>query len=152
MPSLPQSLTARPASLQAPSLLIWKTKWSPHHSRGIIISDLMHHLDTQKFMGTDGIHPKVPKELLEVLTRWHVIIYQQSWLTREIPVDWKVINVVVIHKKGLMKDPGSDRPVSLHAQKGHGENHLKCHHVACTTRGSSSASMGLWKVGPVWLT
>lgn len=37
--------------------------------QGENISDLIHHLDTLKFMGTEGIHPKVLRELLEVLSR-----------------------------------------------------------------------------------
>ncbi|RMC14258.1 hypothetical protein DUI87_09349 [Hirundo rustica rustica] len=39
------------------------------------------------------------------------IIYQQSWLTGEVPDDWKLANVTPIHKKGRKEDP--DRPVSL---------------------------------------
>lgn len=115
MPSLPHSLTVRPAPPQVPSLLIWKT--GALIIQGQNISDRIHHLDTWKFMGTDGIHPKVLKELLEVLTRWIVIIYWQFWLTREIPVNGKVANIMLIYKKGLKDDLGNYRPVSLSAQK-----------------------------------
>ncbi|GAB0209132.1 hypothetical protein GRJ2_003378900 [Grus japonensis] len=37
----------------------------------------------------------------------------QSWLTREIPVDWKLANVMPIHRKGRKEDLGNYRPVSL---------------------------------------
>ncbi|GAB0181703.1 mitochondrial enolase superfamily member 1 [Grus japonensis] len=74
---------------------------------------LLHHLDTHKSVGPDGINPKVLRELAEVLTEPLYIIYQQSWLTGEIPVDWKLANVMPIHKKGQKEDPENYRPVSL---------------------------------------
>ncbi|GAB0204783.1 mitochondrial enolase superfamily member 1 [Grus japonensis] len=61
----------------------------------------------------DGIHPRVLRELVEVLTKPLSIIYQQSWLTREVPVDWRLANVTPIHKKEQKEDPGNYRPVSL---------------------------------------
>ncbi|KAK4814215.1 hypothetical protein QYF61_012554 [Mycteria americana] len=64
-------------------------------------------------MGPDEIHPRVLKELADVLTKPLSIIYQQSWLTGEIPVDWRLANVTPIFKKGLKEDPGNYRPVSL---------------------------------------
>ncbi|GAB0179635.1 mitochondrial enolase superfamily member 1 [Grus japonensis] len=78
-----------------------------------MISDLLHHLDTHKSMGLDGIHPRVPRELVEVLTKPLAFIYQQSWLTGKVPVDWRLANVMPIHKKGWKEDPGNYRPVSL---------------------------------------
>ncbi|GAB0184011.1 mitochondrial enolase superfamily member 1 [Grus japonensis] len=70
-----------------------------------MVSDLLHHLDTHKSMGLDGIHPRVLRELVEVLTKPFSIIYQQSWLTEEVPVDWRLANVTPIYKKGR-KEPG----------------------------------------------
>ncbi|PKU28055.1 rna-directed dna polymerase from mobile element jockey-like [Limosa lapponica baueri] len=64
-------------------------------------------------MGPDGIHPRVLRELAEVLTEPLSIIYQQSWQTGEVPVDWRLANVTPIHKKGRKEDPGNYRPVSL---------------------------------------
>ena len=55
--------------------------------QGEMVSDLLHQLDTHKSMGLDGIHPRVLRELAEMLTEPLSIIYQQSWLTREVPVD-----------------------------------------------------------------
>ncbi|GAB0209891.1 mitochondrial enolase superfamily member 1 [Grus japonensis] len=78
-----------------------------------MVSDLLHHLDTHKSMGPDGIHPRVLRELVEVLTKPLSIIYQQSWLTGEVPVDWRLANVTPIHKKGRKEDPGNYRPVTL---------------------------------------
>ncbi|KAK4806934.1 hypothetical protein QYF61_027301 [Mycteria americana] len=81
--------------------------------QGEMVSDLLHHLDTHKSMGPDEIHPRVLKELAEVLTKPLSIIYQQSWLTGEVPVDWRLANVTPIFKKGRKEDPGNYRPVSL---------------------------------------
>ncbi|KFQ82293.1 hypothetical protein N337_01910, partial [Phoenicopterus ruber ruber] len=69
--------------------------------------------DTHKSMGPDGIHPRVLRELVEVLTKPLSIIYQQSWLKREVPVDWRLANVTPIYKKGRKEDLGNCRPVSL---------------------------------------
>ncbi|KAK4832451.1 hypothetical protein QYF61_023175 [Mycteria americana] len=81
--------------------------------QGEMVSDLLHHLDTHKSMGPDEIHPRVLKELADVLTKPLSIIYQQSWLTGEVPADWRLANVTPIYKKGRKADPGNYRPVSL---------------------------------------
>ncbi|KAK4826466.1 LOW QUALITY PROTEIN: hypothetical protein QYF61_009193 [Mycteria americana] len=56
---------------------------------------------------------RVLKELAEELTKPLSIIYQQSWLTGEVPADWRLANVTPIYKKGWKEDPGNYRPVSL---------------------------------------
>ncbi|KAK4813674.1 LOW QUALITY PROTEIN: hypothetical protein QYF61_017641 [Mycteria americana] len=91
-----ESLTIRPVVIQ-----------------GEMVSDLLHHLDTHKSMGPDEIHLRVLKELAEVLTKPLSIIYQQSWLTGEVPADWRLANVTPIYKKGWKEDLGNYRPVSL---------------------------------------
>jgi len=48
-------------------------------------------------MGLEDIHPRVLRELAEGLTKPLSIIYQQSWINREVPVDWRLENV---YKKG----------------------------------------------------
>ncbi|GAB0183616.1 mitochondrial enolase superfamily member 1 [Grus japonensis] len=78
-----------------------------------MVSDLLHHLDTHKSMGLDGIHPRVLRKLAEVLTKPLSTIYQQSWLTRGLPVDWRLETVTPTHRKGWKEDPGNYRPVSL---------------------------------------
>ncbi|GAB0205040.1 mitochondrial enolase superfamily member 1 [Grus japonensis] len=64
-------------------------------------------------MGLDGIHPRVLRQVVEVLTKPLSIIYQQSWLSGEIPVDWRVADVMPIYKKGQKENLGNYRPVSL---------------------------------------
>ncbi|KFQ37140.1 hypothetical protein N332_02165, partial [Mesitornis unicolor] len=83
-----------------------------------VVSDLLHHLDIQKSMGPDGIHPRVLRELAEVLAKPLSIIYQQSWLTGEVPVNWRPANMTAIYRKGQKEDPGNYRPVSLNSVPG----------------------------------
>ena len=64
-------------------------------------------------MGLDGLHPRMLRELVDVVAKPHSIILQQSWLTRDILVDWRLANVMPIFKKGRKDDPGSYRPFSL---------------------------------------
>ena len=64
-------------------------------------------------MGPDGIHPRVLRKLVKVLTKPLSIIYQQFWLTGEVPVDRSLANVMPVYKKCRKKDPGNYRPVSL---------------------------------------
>ncbi|GAB0179441.1 mitochondrial enolase superfamily member 1 [Grus japonensis] len=78
-----------------------------------MVSNLLKYLDTHRSMGPDGIHPRVLRELVEALTKPLSIIYQQSWLTGEVPVDWRLANVTPIYKKVRKEDTGNYRPVSL---------------------------------------
>ncbi|RMC22412.1 hypothetical protein DUI87_00726 [Hirundo rustica rustica] len=77
------------------------------------VKELLRSLDVPKSMGPDGIHPRVMRELADELAEPLSIIYHQSWLTDEVPDDWKLANVTPVHKKGAKEDPGNYRPVSL---------------------------------------
>ncbi|KFZ46674.1 hypothetical protein N321_10429, partial [Antrostomus carolinensis] len=79
----------------------------------VTVRDLLSQLDIHKSMGPDGVHSRILRELAEVLTRPLSIIYQWSWLTGEVPLDWRVTNVTPSYKKGQREDPGNYRPVSL---------------------------------------
>jgi len=57
------------------------------------VNDLLCHLDIHKSMGLDGIHPRVLRELAEELAKPLSVIYQQSWLTGEVPDDWRITSV-----------------------------------------------------------
>ncbi|KAK4830972.1 hypothetical protein QYF61_014431 [Mycteria americana] len=77
------------------------------------VNDLLCHLDTHKCLRLDGIHLRVLRELAEELAKPLSIIYQQSWLTGEVPDDWRLASLMPIYKKGRKEDPGNYRPVSL---------------------------------------
>ncbi|KAK4825521.1 hypothetical protein QYF61_000034 [Mycteria americana] len=91
----------------------------PAHRKGVglgrhpeVQSIIPHPLLSRKclmdlLMGVDlgaGIH-------LEALR--DKAINRLSWLTGEVPADWRLANVTPIFKKGRKEDPGNYRPVSL---------------------------------------
>ncbi|PKU42079.1 rna-directed dna polymerase from mobile element jockey-like [Limosa lapponica baueri] len=78
-----------------------------------VVNDLLMHLNSHKSMGLDGIHLRVLRELVGVLTKPRSIIYQQSGSTGEVPDDWRVASVTPIYKKGRKEDLGNYRAVSL---------------------------------------
>jgi len=41
------------------------------------------------------------------------LLFQKSWESGEIPIDWNLANIVPIPHKGQKEDPGDQRPVSL---------------------------------------
>ncbi|KFO56134.1 hypothetical protein N302_00116, partial [Corvus brachyrhynchos] len=81
--------------------------------QGELVSKLLHQLDIHKPMGLDGIHPRVLRELTEVVKEPFSIIYHWSWLTRKVPVGWKLANVTPIYIKSQKEDLVNYRPVSL---------------------------------------
>lgn len=69
------------------------------------VSDPLHHLNVHKSMWPDGIHPRVLKEMAEEFVKPLSVIYHQSWLTGEVPADWRLANVISICKKDRKEDP-----------------------------------------------
>jgi len=55
----------------------------------------------------------VLRELAEEMVKPLSIICQQSWLTGEVPDEWRLATVTPIYKKGQKEDTGNYRPVSL---------------------------------------
>ena len=69
-------------------------------------------------MGSDGLHPRVLRELAGMIAELLLAIYQHSWLSGEVPEDWRLADVTPIYKKGHKEDPGNYRPVSLTSLSG----------------------------------
>jgi len=61
-------------------------------------------VEEDKSIGPDGIYPRVLRELAEELAKPLSIIYQQSWLTGEVPDDWRIASVTPIYKQGQKED------------------------------------------------
>ena len=78
-----------------------------------IVIDLLLQLDCHESMGPDEIHPRVLREVVEVIAELLSIIYQRSLLMGEVPEDWRLASVTPIYKKGCREDPRKYRPVSL---------------------------------------
>ncbi|KFV78878.1 hypothetical protein N308_07568, partial [Struthio camelus australis] len=77
------------------------------------VRDLLSKLDIHKSMGPDGMHPRVLRELADVIARPLSIILERSWRSGEVPEDWKKANVTPVFKKSKEEEPGNYRPVSL---------------------------------------
>ncbi|GAB0209948.1 mitochondrial enolase superfamily member 1 [Grus japonensis] len=69
-------------------------------------------LDTHKCMDPDGMHPRVLRELADVIAKPLSIIFERSWRRGEVPEDGRKANVTLVFEKGK-EDPGNYRPVSL---------------------------------------
>ena len=64
-------------------------------------------------MGPDELHPRVLRELADVVAQTFFIILQKSWPTRNVLVDWRLTNLTRVFRKGRKDDLGSYRPISL---------------------------------------
>jgi len=95
-----------------------------------IVNDLLCHLDTYKSMKA-GWNPRVLRELAEELAKPLSMICQQSWLTGEVPDDWRITSVTPIYK-AKKKIPELQACLSdLGAKEDYGVIHLECAHWAC---------------------
>lgn len=70
-------------------------------------------MDPYKFIGPAGIHPRILKNLAVVITKPLSIIFERSWEPEEVPADWKLVNIVLILRKGKKEDLRNYRFVSL---------------------------------------
>jgi len=78
-----------------------------------IVLDLLGKLDAHKSMGLDGVHPRVLRDLADMVAKTLSIILQQSWLTGDVPADCRLANVTPIFRKSWKNDPASYRPISF---------------------------------------
>lgn len=58
-------------------------------------------------MGSDGMNPKVLKELADVVTKTLSMIFEKSQQSGEVLGDWEGGNIVLTLKKGRKEDSGN---------------------------------------------
>ncbi|KFP25370.1 RNA-directed DNA polymerase from mobile element jockey, partial [Colius striatus] len=88
------------------------------------VKDLFGKLSTHNSMVPDGMHPRVLRELADVVAKPLSIIFEQSWRAGEVPEDWRKANVTPVFKKGRKDDPGNYSLVSLTSVPGKGMEQL----------------------------
>ena len=70
----------------------------------------MKNLDSNKNPGPDKIHGQFLKNCSSSLSKPLSILFRKSYETGTIPSEWKLDNVVPIHKKGSKVDVNNYRP------------------------------------------
>ncbi|XP_071954278.1 uncharacterized protein [Antedon mediterranea] len=76
----------------------------------------LQQMNSNKSAGPDDVHPRVLKELKEIVATPLTPIYNKSLSTGQLPECWKCANVVQIFKKGDKTEVGNYRPVSCRMQ------------------------------------
>ena len=78
-----------------------------------IIKNHLLDINPNKAHGPDLIHGKVLKKCANGLAYPLSFLFQLSYSSGKIPTDWKLANVVPIHKKGSKSEVSNYRPISL---------------------------------------
>ena len=77
------------------------------------VRKILLNIKTNKAQGPDKIHGKVLKECAVSLAYPLSIIFNTCFRTGQLPLEWKIANVVPIHKKGNKSNVENYRPISL---------------------------------------
>jgi len=113
-PQASQALEAREKAGRKEDLPLVEEDW---------VRDHLSKLNTHKSMGPNGMHPRVLRELADVIAELPSIIFERSWRIK-VPEDWRKANVTPIFKEGKKEDPGNYRLVSLLSVPGEGMEQL----------------------------
>jgi len=77
------------------------------------VHDLLRNLNIHKPVGPDEMHPRVLKDLADVIAKQVSITFQRPWQSGKVPCGWRKGNIVPIFKKEKQEVPGNYQPVSF---------------------------------------
>ncbi|KAG1489495.1 hypothetical protein G6F54_011395 [Rhizopus delemar] len=77
------------------------------------INAAIKQLPRQKAPGIDHITIEMLSPLTDTLTTVLLYLFRLCWQWSYTPLTWRVAQVIPIHKKGSVSDPGNFRPISL---------------------------------------
>lgn len=70
-------------------------------------------MNKQKSVEHDERHPRALRELSDIVAKPFSVIFEKSWQEREVPVDWRKGNIILIFKKSEKEGSGNYQPVCL---------------------------------------
>ncbi|PKU45286.1 rna-directed dna polymerase from mobile element jockey-like [Limosa lapponica baueri] len=77
------------------------------------VREYLSKLDIPKFMDPDGMYPQVLRDLVSVIAKLILVIFECSCLWREMLEDRRNENVTLVFMKGKKEYPGNNRLISL---------------------------------------
>ena len=77
------------------------------------IANLLSNINPNKAQGPDGVHGIILKNCASSLAKPLSILFKLSYSSGSIPNEWKLANVVPVHKKGSKAEVTNYRPISL---------------------------------------
>ena len=78
-----------------------------------IVRKHLREVNSNKAQGPDGIHGKILKNCAVGLAYPLSLLFKLSYNTGHLPNEWKMANVVPVHKKGSKSNVENYRPISL---------------------------------------